>query len=300
MRVYAKNVFQAEHEFHYMAYRSIKDTTGLHDHDFYEVFLTFGGDVYHLVNNQKVMLPSNTLVFIRPHDYHAYERMEQGDCQIINVAFPAQIMAALQSYLGKGHVIDQLLEAPLPPSATLTLSETHQWLDRFQQLAWSSFTNERSIEANILFKMMITEVLQKFVPLLDAGKDENVPVWLVNLKNQMSKKEHFTVGLAAMYQLSEMSAEHISRSIKKHFGCTPTDWINHFRLRHGANLLVSTDMEIIEVAMESGFENLSHFYHLFKKKFYLSPARYRKANKRDVIPAASNNSHAYSHFPDMN
>lgn len=285
MRVYAKNVFQDDYEFHYAAYRSIKDTTGLHDHDFYEVFLTFGGDVNHLVNNQKIMLPSNTLVFIRPNDYHAYEGIGQGDCRIMNVAFPSQTMAALQSYLGKSRAIDHLLNAPFPPSATLTLSETNQLLDRFQQLTWSSFMNERSLDANILFKMMITEVLLKFIPHLDVSRDEKIPAWLEKLNIQLSKREHFTVGISAMYKLSDKSPEHISRSIKKHYGCTPTDWINHFRLRHGANLLVSTDMEIIEVAMESGFENLSHFYHLFKKKFYLSPARYRKANKRDVIPS---------------
>ncbi|OCT15122.1 hypothetical protein A8709_13510 [Paenibacillus pectinilyticus] len=285
MRIYAKNVFQDGLEFHYAAYRSIKDMTGLHDHDFYEVFLTFGGDVYHLVNNQKIMMPSNTLVFIRPNDYHAYERIEQGDCQIMNVAFPAQLMASLQTYLGHSRVIDQLLHAPLPPSTTLTLSETHQLLDRFQQLTWSALMNERSHEAGILFKMMITEVLLKFIPFMEGGREENLPAWLEHLKNQMSKKEHFTVGIADMYLLTDKSPEHISRSIKKYFGCTPTDWINHFRLRHGANLLVSTDMQIIEVAMESGFENLSHFYHRFKKMFYLSPARYRKANRRDVIPS---------------
>ena len=45
-----------------------------------------------------------------------------------------------------------------------------------------------------------------------------------------------------------------------------------------------TEEEIVAVSLKAGFENLSHFYHLFRKRFQLSPARYRKAHRRVIIP----------------
>ena len=38
----------------------------------------------------------------------------------------------------------------------------------------------------------------------------------------------------------------------------------------------SEKLDIIDIALESGFENLSTFYHLFKKNKGISPKQYRK------------------------
>ncbi len=100
----------------------------------------------------------------------------------------------------------------------------------------------------------------------------------------MMEKKHFAEGLPALYQLSTKSPEHIGRSIKRYWGLTPTEWVNSFRLQYAAHLLYTTDTEILDIAMESGFDNLSHFYHLFKRKYTLTPAQYRKTVQRTVIP----------------
>ncbi|SHH72406.1 helix-turn-helix domain-containing protein, partial [Clostridium grantii] len=47
---------------------------------------------------------------------------------------------------------------------------------------------------------------------------------------------------------------------------------------YAKNLLTNTNMSILDISMESGFENLSHFYHLFKKNFQVTPAKFRKIN----------------------
>jgi AraC family cel operon transcriptional repressor len=65
--------------------------------------------------------------------------------------------------------------------------------------------------------------------------------------------------------------------MKKYLQQTATDFINHLRLDYAANLLYHTDFPIIKVAFESGFNNLSHFNHLFKKKDRITPYNFRKA-----------------------
>jgi AraC family transcriptional regulator, dual regulator of chb operon len=35
-------------------------------------------------------------------------------------------------------------------------------------------------------------------------------------------------------------------------------------------------LSIIEISMEAGFGNLSHFYHLFTQQFHITPSGLRK------------------------
>jgi AraC-like DNA-binding protein len=42
------------------------------------------------------------------------------------------------------------------------------------------------------------------------------------------------------------------------------------------NLLDTTELPIMDIAMDVGFNNLSHFYHQFKKVYGYSPNKFRQ------------------------
>jgi AraC family transcriptional regulator, exoenzyme S synthesis regulatory protein ExsA len=71
-------------------------------------------------------------------------------------------------------------------------------------------------------------------------------------------------------------------SFKRHFisvyKITPGHWLQEQKLNHAYHLLASTDKPIIDISFESGFEDGTHFSHLFKKRYGLSPLKYRKEN----------------------
>ncbi len=87
-----------------------------------------------------------------------------------------------------------------------------------------------------------------------------------------------------MVDISGKTKEHLSREFKKYFGITPTKFINNLKLNYSANLLTSMDESIPFISFESGFENLSHFYHLFKLKYDISPNRFRQLKRKNSIP----------------
>ena len=51
------------------------------------------------------------------------------------------------------------------------------------------------------------------------------------------------------------------------------------RLENGLFLLQTTDMQIIEIALECGFKSSSHFSETFKKRFNITPKEIRKLKK---------------------
>ena len=48
-------------------------------------------------------------------------------------------------------------------------------------------------------------------------------------------------------------------------------------------MLIGTDRPIIEIALDCGFNNVTYFYRLFKRKYDLSPAFYRKVRKGNKL-----------------
>ena len=73
-----------------------------------------------------------------------------------------------------------------------------------------------------------------------------------------------------------LSEKYISRYFKEHFHITLSQYITHLRLEHAKQLLQDTDTPVTEIAMQSGYQNVSYFIRSFKKTYGVSPLKYRK------------------------
>jgi len=62
-----------------------------------------------------------------------------------------------------------------------------------------------------------------------------------------------------------------------------TDFITEERLTSAANRLdPRLQLSISEVAYRSGFNDISHFNHVFKRRFGLTPSEYRARRAGDI------------------
>ena len=53
-------------------------------------------------------------------------------------------------------------------------------------------------------------------------------------------------------------------------------YLNDYRLEIAAKKLLTTSDNILNIAVSTGFENLSYFNRSFKKKYGITPGQYRK------------------------
>lgn len=72
------------------------------------------------------------------------------------------------------------------------------------------------------------------------------------------------------------SCSHFMKFFKQAMGECFTQYLNNYRLRIAAQLLISANDSILTVAEKSGFENLSYFNRSFKKRFGVTPGQYRQ------------------------
>ena len=85
-----------------------------------------------------------------------------------------------------------------------------------------------------------------------------------------------TVTLGEAARLAAMSQVAFSRFFKMRTGQTFVDTLTEIRLGHASRLLIETTHGITEVAYKCGFNNISNFNRIFKKKKDCTPKEFRQ------------------------
>ena len=72
------------------------------------------------------------------------------------------------------------------------------------------------------------------------------------------------------------SKSHFMKFFKESMGVSFVQYLNDYRLNLAAQMLTETSGSILEIASSTGFDNLSYFNRMFKRKYGVSPGKYRK------------------------
>jgi AraC-like DNA-binding protein len=86
-----------------------------------------------------------------------------------------------------------------------------------------------------------------------------------------------SVSLSEVARLVNMTEVSFSRFIKKRTGNTFIDTLNEIRLGHASKKLIDTTHSISEISYNCGFNNISNFNRIFKKKKGCTPKAFRES-----------------------
>lgn len=82
--------------------------------------------------------------------------------------------------------------------------------------------------------------------------------------------------LSELSRMADMTPSAFSRFFKAKTGKKLSEFIIDYRLNYSARLLLDTNKSINEICSECGFNNLSNFNRIFKKKKNCSPSEFRE------------------------
>lgn len=83
------------------------------------------------------------------------------------------------------------------------------------------------------------------------------------------------ITLGEVSRIAGMPDASFSRFIRKRTGKTFIDSLNDIRLGHASRMLIETTNTVAEIAYKCGFNNISNFNRIFKRKKYCIPRTFR-------------------------
>ena len=242
-----------------------------HNHDYYELFLVLSGTATHIVASESFAVSQGDLIFIRDFDIHDYTNY-RGGFEFINLAFDRETFLATKEFLGCDADFERLLSAKSAHTVRLSQSELKRTHLKFAELL--SASSDDPARRRAMARGLLAGIFLDY--LIPSRGDGEAPLWLKNACAQMQKPKNFLGGTKRFIELCEKTREHATRSLIKYYGITPTEFVNELRLNYAEGLLLNSNLSVLEICFAAGFNNVSHFYQRFRKKYGTAPKEYSK------------------------
>lgn len=256
-----------------MRYNKPKHEFPMHDHEFHEIVFIANGNASHYVNGSILPMTTGDLYFIRNTDIHTYSDFIGETFEYYTLLFETDVIHEMLSFYGMEQAENELLSLPLPPKTHLSDSEREALDLRFSEIFMLMHSDIPKYK--VRSRILLTELFSNYF----TGKTpavERYPLWLEYACEKMKLPRNFTKGTERFFEICGRKREHCTRTMKKHMGITPNEYILDLRMKYAASLLSSGDMTVTDAAAECGYNSLPHFYSLFSKTYGISPGEYKK------------------------
>ena len=124
----------------------------------------------------------------------------------------------------------------------------------------------------LLFLLISHQQKKSAIPALQTKSLEKIKTILKYVEEHYD--EHITID--DMAALTFYSKSHFMKFFKAHMGTGFIEYLNDYRLTIAERLLRTSDASVLEIAEKSGFDNLSYFNRIFKRKYGQSPRKQRR------------------------
>ncbi len=247
----------------------------LHAHaGFNDLLVLERGILHQEVNGVHLTLHPGAIIFIRASDQHA---LRGSRVRFYNLNLPQAEWQRLAAY-AEGTWWQELTTTSSPPQARLSVPDR----DRLHQDLVELF----AAQGGALARVALARFLLRWLPTLHAQPAPAVaePSWLAPLVERIAAQSPLAWTASDLPRLAGVSAAHVSRTFRRHLRCTPSQYLNRLRLRQAAELLASTECDILELALRLGFQSASYFYRCFVAEMGVAPAAYRRRHRMPVSP----------------
>ncbi len=92
----------------------------------------------------------------------------------------------------------------------------------------------------------------------------------------MQARLNFNHSIGGLASECGLSSRQFARAFKETTGFTPHQWLMRRRIERSRELLAQTDMDLVDIALECGFVDQSHFSRVFAQLQKQTPAKWRR------------------------
>jgi AraC family transcriptional regulator len=144
----------------------------------------------------------------------------------------------------------------------------------YQELRTSDATSSLAIEALAL------ELATKFARKSTAETGSRPPMWLARVVELVESCFREPLTLDDMAHEAGVHPVHLVTVFRRHLRSTPGDFLRQRRIDFAVTQLLDARAPLIEIALQTGFCDQSHFCRVFKSLIGMTPTAYQKLFSR--------------------
>ena len=262
-------------------YNNRSEDYPVHRHSCLEITIPIEKSYTYIFDDRTIILKEKEILFVPPDMLHKIAGTKSGIrfIYLFNVDF-------LKGFFDYSE-FQKLIKEPL-----LITPDTHPDIyslifEKFMEINdlyffYSTTVKEISIFGKLMdvFGMLMKKDYSDSLAVIQNDKQREVYIKFKTLAEwlAMHSSENISMDEAATHVGS--SKFHFARLFKEYTGMTFNDYQTTLKLKEVERQLADTDLQISDIAMSCGFNNLTSLSRCFKKQYGCSPSQFRNRIRR--------------------
>ena len=239
----------------------------------YELAFVVEGKGLLNVDSQKIPLEAGSICIMPPDILHYYSAQKEDAMKYYTMKIPAESKAGdLQNFIQgirkEPAVVFANNYLPYIKTTFLVLGEIYQSSGR---------AIDETFQSVCLGLLMLTKKLfQNQAMVVPAGPHSYANDILWYLNRHIGEK----ITLESLAQHFSVSPSHLGRIFRDAYHVSPITYLIQCRIICATEFLLKTDSSVTEIAQTVGYDNVTHFSHLFTDRIGCTPSEFRERNKK--------------------
>lgn len=245
----------------------------LHFHSYYELFYVNNGKFTIKFENEDIEFSKDDLIVVSPGTNHKTIMINPGTARY-NINFLMEKNSLKTNF----SLFDALKEAF---SGKITcLSSCYYLRDVLKKIVVDIMQGDE-VMLSMHFHELAVNILEKVDkpkphPLVNYTISDSNMIRMYKLQQIIFTSYSQNISLNYIADKLFLSTRQASRIIQQYYGCTYRELVAKMRMKIAVELLENTNMTIIEIASQIGYNSIKGFYAYFKKQYGCLPTEYRK------------------------
>ncbi|AKN30980.1 AraC family transcriptional regulator [Clostridium carboxidivorans P7] len=247
-------------------FKGIKQKFPNHFHEYYVIGFIESGRRQLFCKNKEYVIERGDLLLFNPGDNHTCQQIDGGTLDYRCMNIKTEVMKKVVFEItGKDYVPyfkeNAVFNSDIVPS--------------LQELYLMIMNEERDFKKEEIFLFIIEQLITEYADAVTVDTLREANTEIKTICDFLEENYMESITLNKLSELTGLNKYYLLRSFTKQKGITPYGYLESIRISKAKKLL-EQGIAPIDVALQTGFTDQSHFTNFFKKFIGLTPKQYMK------------------------
>ncbi len=239
----------------------------LHSHDMHELYYLEKGSTKYFIGNEIYVLSPGDFIFVPAGEYHQTDYSESSKRERLILAFDNSFVGSRYLKYIQDLVSDKLVHIPAD------YSEDFKILLRKIEEEGTRKAEDCNEMQKLYLRQLLILISRYRVARRSTGLSENDHL-IQHATKYISMHYNADLSLGNLARRYSVSPCHFSKLFKRTTGVCLNEYINIAKVSAAQELLETSDLSVMQIAYQCGFNDSNYFTQVFKKIKGITPKKY--------------------------